>query len=126
MTREYIKGSTLSLHECVLPNIIFDMKFLSLSFLFAIRLFFLEQVFFMLIRDLIFYFRLYFCATFAWLFRPVVPFGNLLFIHTSTNATDHHKYSPFPSQILPFPEFWYHLSQSFSRKNGPFDFERAF
>ena len=41
--------------------------------------------------------RLYFCVTFAWFFRPVVPFENLLFIHASTNATDNHKYSPFPS-----------------------------
>ena len=30
-------------------------------------------------------------------FKPVVPFGNLLFIHASTNATDDHKYSPLPS-----------------------------
>ena len=43
------------------------------------------------------YHRLYFCATFAWFFRPVFPFGYLLFIHVSTNATDDHKYSPMPS-----------------------------
>ena len=30
-------------------------------------------------------------------FRPVLPFENLLFIHTLTNATDDHKYSPLPS-----------------------------
>ena len=30
-------------------------------------------------------------------FRPVVPFGYLLFIHALTNATDDHKYSPLPS-----------------------------
>ena len=30
-------------------------------------------------------------------FRPVMPFGKLLFIHTLTNATDDHKYSPLPS-----------------------------
>ena len=30
-------------------------------------------------------------------FRPVFPFGYLLFIHASTNATDDHKYSPLPS-----------------------------
>ena len=30
-------------------------------------------------------------------FRLVVPFGKLLFIHASTNATDDHKYSPLPS-----------------------------
>ena len=41
--------------------------------------------------------RLYFCAKFAWFFRPVVPFGDLLLIHASTNATDDHKYSPLPS-----------------------------
>ena len=27
-------------------------------------------------------------------FRPVLPFGDLLFIHALTNATEHHKYSP--------------------------------
>ena len=26
-----------------------------------------------------------------------MPFGKLHFIHTSTNATDDHKYSPLPS-----------------------------
>ena len=30
-------------------------------------------------------------------FRPVMPFGKLHFIHASTNATDDHKYSPLPS-----------------------------
>ena len=30
-------------------------------------------------------------------FRPVLAFGNLLFVHASTNATDDHKYSPLPS-----------------------------
>ena len=59
-------------------------------------------------------------------FRPVLEFRDLLFIHASTNATDDHKYSPFPSQILTVPKFWYHLAHSFSRKNVPFDFERAF
>ena len=59
-------------------------------------------------------------------FRPVLAFRDLLFIHASTNATDDHKYSPFPSQILTVPKFWYHLAHSFSRKNVPFDFERAF
>ena len=59
-------------------------------------------------------------------FRLVLLLGNLLFIHASTNATDDHKYSPFPSQILTLPKFWYHLAHSFSRKNVPFDFERAF
>ena len=29
-------------------------------------------------------------------------------------------------QILTVPEFWYHLAHSFTRKNFPFDFERAF
>ena len=29
-------------------------------------------------------------------------------------------------QILTVPKFWYHLAHSFSRKNVPFDFERAF
>ena len=27
----------------------------------------------------------------------MLPFGNLLFIHATTNAIDDHKYSPFPS-----------------------------
>ena len=31
---------------------------------------------------------------------PVVPFGNLLFIHASTNATDDHKYSPLPRGLF--------------------------
>ena len=30
-------------------------------------------------------------------FRPILPPGNLLFIHALTNATDDHKYSPLPS-----------------------------
>ena len=30
-------------------------------------------------------------------FRPVLPFGDLLFIHASTNDTADHKYSPLPS-----------------------------
>ena len=29
-------------------------------------------------------------------------------------------------QILTLPKFWYHLAHSFSHKNVPFDFERAF
>ena len=33
-------------------------------------------------------------------FRPVMPFGKLHFIHASTNATDDHKYSPLPSADL--------------------------
>ena len=41
-----------------------------------------------------------FCEKYARFFKPVLPFGDLLFIHASTNATDNHKYSPFPSQIL--------------------------
>ena len=31
-------------------------------------------------------------------FRPVLPFEDLLFIQTSTNATNYHKYSPLPSE----------------------------
>ena len=58
-------------------------------------------------------------------FRPVLAFGNLLFVHASTNATDDQKYSPFPSQILTVSKFCYHLAHSFSRKNVPFDFERG-
>ena len=30
-------------------------------------------------------------------FRPALAFGTLHFIHTSTNATEDHKYSPLPS-----------------------------
>ena len=39
---------------------------------------------------------LFFC-NFCVFFRLVVPFGDLLFIRASTNATDNHKYSPLPS-----------------------------
>ena len=41
--------------------------------------------------------KLYFCAAFAWFFRPVVPFWKFHFVHASTNATDDLKYSPLPS-----------------------------
>ena len=38
-----------------------------------------------------------FYASFAWVFRLIVlSLGHLLFIHALTNATDYHKYSPFP------------------------------
>ena len=50
-------------------------------------------------------------------FLPVVSFGNLLFIHASTNATDDQKYSLFPTQILTVPKFWYHLANLFPSKN---------
>ena len=30
-------------------------------------------------------------------FKPVLPFWNLHFVHALTNATDDHKYSPLPS-----------------------------
>ena len=30
-------------------------------------------------------------------FRPVLAFRDLLFVHALTNATDDHKYSPLPS-----------------------------
>ena len=59
-------------------------------------------------------------------FRPVLAFRDLLFIHASTNATDDHKYSPLPSADFDSSGVWYHLAHSFSRKNVPFDFERAF
>ena len=55
----------------------------------------------------------------------VVPFGNLLFIHASTNATDNHKYSLFSSQTFAISGVLvYHLAHSFWRENVPFDFER--
>ena len=44
-----------------------------------------------------------FFATFAWFFRPVVPFGNLLFIHALTNATRRHEYFRGLSRLLPVP-----------------------
>ena len=72
------------------------------------------------------YIRLYLLGNICVFFRPVLAIGNLFFIHALTNATDDHKYSPFHSQILPFTKFWYHLAHSFSGKNVPFDFERAF
>ena len=37
-------------------------------------------------------------------FRAVLPFGYLLFIHASTNATDDHKYSPLPSADIDIAE----------------------
>ena len=58
---------------------------------------------------------LFFCNICV-VFMPVLPFGDLLFIHASTNATDDHEYSLFPSQILTVPEFEYHLAKSFSCK----------
>ena len=61
--------------------------------------------------------QLYICgATFAWSFRPVVPFGNLHFIHAPTNATDENKYFPFLSQILTVPEFEYLFTAFISSK----------
>ena len=51
--------------------------------------------------------------------------SDFFFNHVLTNATDDHKYSPFPSQILTVPEFWYHLLHSFWRKKVPLDFEKA-
>ena len=51
-----------------------------------------------------------FLCNICMVFRPVLAFRDLLFIHASTNATDDHKYSLFPSQILTFPKFWYHLA----------------
>ena len=59
-------------------------------------------------------------------FRPIFLFGNLHFAHALTNATDDHKIPRCLPQILTLPKFWYHLAHSFSRKNVPFDFERAF
>ena len=49
-----------------------------------------------------------------WVFSRLLTLGNLLFGHASTNATDDHKYSLFPSKILPFPKLWYLLAYSFS------------
>ena len=37
---------------------------------------------------------------------PILAFGNLLFIHSLTNPTDDHKYSPFPPQTLPNSGVW--------------------
>ena len=54
--------------------------------------------------------RVYFCATLAWFFRSVLPFGNLPFYHALTNATDNHKYSPLPSADFDIAE----VSVSFS------------
>ena len=45
--------------------------------------------------------RLCFCNEFQF----ILPHGHRLFIHALTNATDNHKYSLFPSKILPVPEF---------------------
>ena len=64
-----------------------------------------------------------FLATFLWSFRPFEPFGCLLFIYAVTNVTDNHNIPLISLQNL---EFWYHLSHSFTLKNIPFNFERAF
>ena len=45
--------------------------------------------------DVIIFQALFLCSICV-VFRPVVPFGKLHFIHASTNATDDHKYSPLP------------------------------
>ena len=42
------------------------------------------------------YQALFFCNICV-VFRPVLAFRDLLFIHALTNATDDHKYSPLPS-----------------------------
>ena len=59
-------------------------------------------------------------------FKPVLPFGNLHFVHALTNATDDHKYSSLPSADFDIAEVLDHLAHSFSSKNVPFDFGRAF
>ena len=59
-------------------------------------------------------------------FRPVLAFVTLLFVHASTNATHDHNIPRCLPKILTVPKFWYHLAHSFSHKNVPFDFERAF
>ena len=60
-------------------------------------------------------------------FTPVLAYGNLLFVHASTNATDDHKYSPLPSVDFDIAEVLVSFSAIiFSKKNVPFDFERAF
>ena len=77
-------------------------------------------------RQALSYNGLYFCALFLWFLCQVVPFDKLHLNNASTNATDDHKYSPFPSQILSILKFWYisyHIH--FLEKKIPFDFERA-
>ena len=60
-----------------------------------------------------------------WFFRPVLPFGDLLFIHALTNATDDHKYSPLPSADFDIAEVLVPFSALILvPKNVPFDFER--
>lgn len=49
-------------------------------------------------------------------FLACCAIGKVVFIHAPTNATDNHKYSLFPSQILSVTKLGYHWSHSFSRK----------
>ena len=60
--------------------------------------------------------------------KPIVPFGNLLLIHALTNATAQTITNTprFLPKILTVPKFWYQITNSLSRINVPFDFERAF
>ena len=70
--------------------------------------------------------KLYFCATFAWFLGQ---FSHLEIYFLSTLRQMPQTITNIPRclpQILTLPKFWYHLAHSFSRKNVPFDFERAF
>ena len=68
--------------------------------------------------------RIYIYETLNWDFSLVWHFGQLVFIHDTTNATDDHKCSPFPLQIL--QSFSNIYLCSISGKNSPFHNERAF
>ena len=72
------------------------------------------------------YSRLYFCATFAW-FLGQFCHMDICFLSTPRQMPQTITNIPrcIP-QILTVLKFWCHLAHSFSRKNGPFDFERAF
>ena len=69
---------------------------------------------------------LYLCNICVVFIRPVLPFGDLLFIQALTNATDDQKYSQLPSADFDSSEVLVSFSAFISRKNVPFDFERAF
>ena len=69
--------------------------------------------------------RLYFCGTFAWFLRQLCHL-EIYFLSTPWQMPQTITNIPrcLP-QILTLPMFWYHLANSFSRENVPFDFERS-
>ena len=73
------------------------------------------------------YARLFFCVHHLCGFLVQLCFFEICFLSTPWQMPQTITNIPrcLP-QILTVPKFWYHLAHSFSRKNVPFDFERAF